>query len=72
MLYDDFSDLRTARRSQDVLIDRYIDGLSDDDLNRSIRYRTVVNPQTIEQALAPAWIISSITRPTTAARPMAC
>lgn len=28
--------------------------MSDDDLTRTIRYRTVVNPQTIEQALAPA------------------
>jgi uncharacterized damage-inducible protein DinB len=54
ILYDEFSALRAARRSQDVLIGRYIDGLNDDDLNRPIRYRTVVNPQTIEQALAPA------------------
>jgi len=54
ILYDDFSALRAARRGQDVLIGRYIDGLSDDDLTRTIRYRTVVNPQTIEQALAPA------------------
>src|SRR5476651_614314 len=33
ILYDDFSELRAARRSQDLLITRYIDGLSDDDLN---------------------------------------
>jgi uncharacterized damage-inducible protein DinB len=46
--------LRAARQSQDTLIGRYIDRLSDDDLNRPIRYRTLVNPQTIEQALAPA------------------
>jgi uncharacterized damage-inducible protein DinB len=54
ILYDDFEALRAARQSQDTLIGRYIDRLSDDDLNRPIRYRTVVNPQTIEQALAPA------------------
>jgi len=54
ILYDDFEALRTARRSQDTLISRYIDRLSDADLNRPMRYRTVVNPQTIEQALAPA------------------
>ena len=54
ILYDEFSALRAARRSQDVLITRYIDGLSDDDLSRPIRYRTVVNPQTIEQVLSPA------------------
>ncbi len=54
ILYDDFAALRAARRSQDTLIGRYTGQLSEDDLNRTIRYRTVVNPQTIEQALAPA------------------
>jgi uncharacterized damage-inducible protein DinB len=54
ILYDDFDALRAARRSQDTLIGRYIDRLSDDDLNRSIRFQTFVNPQTIEQPLAPA------------------
>src|SRR5471032_3275971 len=41
ILYDDFAALRAARRSQDTLTTRYIERLSDDDLNRSIRYRTV-------------------------------
>lgn len=54
ILYDDFEALRAARRSQDILISRYIDGLDDEALTRMVRYRTVVNPQTIEQALAPA------------------
>jgi len=54
ILYDDFAALRAARQSQDTLIGRYIGQLSEDDLNRTISYRTVVNPQTIEQALAPA------------------
>jgi uncharacterized damage-inducible protein DinB len=54
ILYDDFEALRAARRSQDVLISRYIDGLSGEDLNGTLRYRTGVNPQTIEQALSPA------------------
>jgi uncharacterized damage-inducible protein DinB len=54
VLYDDFAALRAARQTQDTLITRYIDRLSDQDLNRSIRYLTFVNPQTIEQALAPA------------------
>jgi uncharacterized damage-inducible protein DinB len=54
ILYDDFAALRTARVSEDTRISRYIDRLSADDLNRLLRYRTVVNPQTIEQALAPA------------------
>jgi uncharacterized damage-inducible protein DinB len=54
ILYEDFAGLRAARRSQDTLIGRYIDRLSEDDLLRPLRYRTVVNPQTIEQPLAPA------------------
>lgn len=55
ILYDDFAALRTARRSQDVLISRYIDGLDDQALTRTIRYFTTVMPrQTIEQPLAPA------------------
>jgi uncharacterized damage-inducible protein DinB len=54
ILYDDFAALRAARRSEDTRISRYIDGLGEDDLVRSFRYRTIVNPQTIEQALSPA------------------
>jgi uncharacterized damage-inducible protein DinB len=54
ILYDDFADLRAARRSQDVLINRYIDNLDDRALSGTLTYRTVVNPQTIEQPLAPA------------------
>jgi uncharacterized damage-inducible protein DinB len=54
ILYDDFVDLRAARETEDVLIARYIDRLRAADLNGVIRYRTVVRPQLIEQALAPA------------------
>jgi uncharacterized damage-inducible protein DinB len=54
ILYDDFAALRAARRTQDTLISRYIDHLSDDDFIRTIRFRIVVNPATIEQALSPA------------------
>jgi uncharacterized damage-inducible protein DinB len=54
ILYDEFEALRAARRSEDTRIGRYIDRLDEDDLNRSIRYLTVVNPQSIEQGLAPA------------------
>ena len=55
ILYDEFAALRAARRSEDTLISRYIDRLSEDDLNGTLRYRTIVNPQTIEQTLAPAF-----------------
>ncbi|MBS0246739.1 MAG: damage-inducible protein DinB [Proteobacteria bacterium] len=54
VLYDDFAALRAARRSQDVLISRYIDSLDAAALDGTLRYKTVVNPQVIEQPLAPA------------------
>jgi len=54
ILYDDFASLRAARRSEDTLISRYIARLSESDLAGTLRYRTVVRPQTVEQALAPA------------------
>jgi uncharacterized damage-inducible protein DinB len=54
ILHDNFEILRAARRTQDVLITRYIGGLDNEKLNGIIRYKTVVRPQTIEQALAPA------------------
>jgi uncharacterized damage-inducible protein DinB len=54
ILYDDLESLLTARRTQDTLIRRYIDGLSEADLLGTLRYRTVTNPRDIEQPLAPA------------------
>ena len=54
ILYDDFADLRAARRAEDRRISRYVEGLTDADLAGVLRYRTFVNPATIEQPLAPA------------------
>jgi uncharacterized damage-inducible protein DinB len=54
ILYDNFDQLRAARRNEDERIRRYISALSEADLAKTIRYRTVVNPQDIEQPLAPA------------------
>ena len=54
ILYDDFAQLRSARRGEDARIARFIAALTDTDLTKTIRYRTVVNPQDIEQVLAPA------------------
>jgi uncharacterized damage-inducible protein DinB len=54
ILYDDFASLRAARRVEDERIARYIDGLSEADLAGLLRYRTITNPATIEQELAPA------------------
>ena len=53
-LYDDFPRLRAARRSEDQRIGNYIGSLTESDLSKPIRYRTFVNPQDIEQILAPA------------------
>ena len=54
ILYEDFEALRAARVSEDTKIARYVDRLSEADLSGTIRYRTFVRPQTIEQALSPA------------------
>jgi uncharacterized damage-inducible protein DinB len=54
ILYEDFSALREARRNEDARINRFVDGLSTADLDGNIRYRTITNPQDIEQPLAPA------------------
>jgi uncharacterized damage-inducible protein DinB len=54
ILYEDFAALRAARRAEDTRISGYLESLSDADLAGSIRYRTFVNPATIEQQLAPA------------------
>ena len=54
VLYEDFGELRAARRSEDASISRYVESLSDDDLGRTIRYRTLSNPADIEQVLSPA------------------
>ena len=54
ILYDDFAQLCAARSAEDKLISGYIGSLREDDLAKAIRYRTVVNPQDIEQTLAPA------------------
>lgn len=54
ILHDDFKSLREARRKEDTLISRYIERLTGADLAGTLRYKTVVRPQMIEQALAPA------------------
>jgi uncharacterized damage-inducible protein DinB len=54
ILYDNFPALRAARRNEDASIGRYVESLGDDDLGRTIRYRTITNPADIEQVLAPA------------------
>ena len=54
ILYDDFAQLRTARRAEDERVSSYIASLNETDLARTNRYRTMSKPNYIEQPLAPA------------------
>jgi uncharacterized damage-inducible protein DinB len=54
ILYDSFAELRAARRAEDTRITDWVRGLGDADIAGTLRFRTMVNPRTIEQALAPA------------------
>ncbi len=54
ILFEDLKELRAARRAEDERIVQWVAGLSEADLAGSMRYRTVSNPQTIEQPRAPA------------------
>jgi uncharacterized damage-inducible protein DinB len=54
ILHESFAPLRTARRAEDARIVDYVEGLSEQQLAGRVRYRTVTNPRTIEQDLAPA------------------
>ncbi|MCZ7656439.1 MAG: DinB family protein [Xanthobacteraceae bacterium] len=54
ILHEDLAALRAARAAEDARIARWIGGLSAEDLAGVIRYRTITNPRTVEQELAPA------------------
>jgi len=54
ILFEDFGELRAARRAEDEGILRYANALTDADLAGWIRYRTITNPVEMEQQLAPA------------------
>lgn len=54
VLFDDFEELRMARRSEDDRIQAYVGSLSDTDLAGRFRYRTITNPTDIHQPLSPA------------------
>jgi uncharacterized damage-inducible protein DinB len=53
ILYDDFAELRAARKAEDARIVAYVESLGDADLAGVIRYRSTRNPAEIEQYLAP-------------------
>src|SRR5690606_8377687 len=54
ILYDDFGELREARRAEDLRISRYCNGLDASSLAGEFSYRTIARPATITQKLAPA------------------
>jgi uncharacterized damage-inducible protein DinB len=54
VLYDEFDALRIARRAEDARIESWVSSLSEDALRGRFQYRTIVNPVTMEQELAPA------------------
>jgi len=54
ILYDNFVELRTAHAAEDSRISTYVEGLSETDLEGTIRFRTFVRPLEIEQPLWPA------------------
>lgn len=56
ILFEEFGPLRLGREAEDTRIIGYIDGLSPADLARRFRYRTISNPDDIEQPLAPALV----------------
>jgi uncharacterized damage-inducible protein DinB len=56
ILFEDLAALRRAREAEDERILRYIDRLTEADLAARFRYRTLSNPQEIEQPLAPALV----------------
>jgi uncharacterized damage-inducible protein DinB len=53
-LHDTFAALRNARAAFDQVIISFINGLEPDDLNASITYTPVTDPQLVTQQLAPA------------------
>jgi len=56
ILFENFTDLREARRQEDDRIIRYVEGLSGEQLDATIRYRMISNPVDVEQPLAPALV----------------
>jgi len=53
ILFENFTDLRQARRREDDRIVAYVESLSERDLAARVRYRSITNPTEIEQPLAP-------------------
>ncbi len=73
ILYEDFAELRAARALEDARISGYIASLKEDDLDEAI---PLSHLRAASRRSSSRWrrrsTISSITRPTTAARPTPC
>jgi uncharacterized damage-inducible protein DinB len=54
ILFETFGELRAAREAEDRRIISYLDGLGDDRIAGTIKYRRVSSPEQFEQQLAPA------------------
>ena len=54
VLHTDLASLHAARNAEDARIVAYIEGLDDQALAGTIRYRPITNPHPVEQELAPA------------------
>lgn len=52
--HEQLPELRAARAAEDRRIITYVDGLTENQLNGTIRYRRVSTPDEFEQALSPA------------------
>jgi uncharacterized damage-inducible protein DinB len=54
VLFEDLSALRAARDREDARISAYVSSLTEEELVANFSYRTIVNPKTVTQPLAPA------------------
>lgn len=54
ILFADLASLTAARHDEDTRISDWIGTLGETDLGRSFSYRTITNPMTVTQPLAPA------------------
>jgi uncharacterized damage-inducible protein DinB len=54
ILFETFAPLRAAREAEDRRIISYVDGLDEDRIAGTIKYRRVSSPEQFEQQLAPA------------------
>ncbi len=54
ILFEDVASLRAARDREDARISAFVSGLTEKELAATFSYRTIVNPKTVTQPLAPA------------------